>query len=226
MRVVPRDNTGAVTFYEVHAPVWQAEAASIGLTPEDAAAVADAAAAARDAFNQQYAAQQAARAATQAYENAVARLRAAGAACIAKVRVAATAAGEGGNGVYERAQLPMPASPGRLPAPGRPTNFATRLNADGALELTWACDNPSGTAGTVYEIRRRDVAATGESGPLTFVAVAGSKSFLDATVPPGTAVAEYQVTAIRSTRRGSPGRYRVTFAAGGTAAPVLGRAAA
>jgi hypothetical protein len=114
----------------------------------------------------------------------------------------------------------MPGRPGRLPAPGQPAGFASTLRVDGTLRLTWRCKNPVGAAGTLYEVRRSDrSAATGAGGwtALAFVGLAGTRSFVDDTIPAGTAAVRYQVTAVRSTRRGAPGSHVVSFAA---AAPV------
>ena len=41
--------------------------------------------------------------------------------------------------------------------------------------------------------------------------LAGEKRFDDETVPAGTPAVEYQVTAVRSTRRGQPARHLVNF---------------
>jgi hypothetical protein len=155
------------------------------------------------------------------YEHALDRLRAAGAACIAKVRVAATAAaaagaGDEGGHVYSIALLPMPARPGRVPAPGQPRGFASTLLVDGTLRLTWRCKNPVGAAGTLYEVRRSDrSAATGAWTAPAFVGLAGTKSFVDDTIPAGTAAVQYQVTAVRSTRRGAPAVHTVSFGVAG-----------
>lgn len=207
MRVVPRPDSLAVEFYAVHAPIWQAGASSIGLNPGEADEVADLAAAARDAIAAQHQAQQAARKATLDCELAVARLRSAGSACIGRIRAAAAS----DPAVYSAASLPPPATPGPIAPPGQPVAFdAQFVDNVGALRLTWRCKNPRGSAGTMYEVWRRDETAGGAGG-FRFVAIVGEKRFVDETIPAGTPAVEYQVTAVRSTRRGQPARHVVNF---------------
>ncbi|MFA6043768.1 MAG: hypothetical protein WC718_02180 [Phycisphaerales bacterium] len=65
--------------------------------------------------------------------------------------------------------------------------------------------------GTVYEVKRR-VGATGAFG---YVGSTGVKMFADDTVAAGSPSVTYEVTAIRSTQRGNPGQFTVSFGVGG-----------
>lgn len=104
-----------------------------------------------------------------------------------------------------------PATPGTLPPPGTPFDFTVSLMQSGALELKWKCNNPEGTSGTIYEVRRAG----------TFVGATGVRTFVDETLP-GTSPVMYQVTAIRSTSRGNPAQFTVTFGTGGGGFAITG----
>jgi hypothetical protein len=212
-----------VRFFANVAPRWQEEAAVLGLAEAQADEVAELAAEAAAARAAQQAALSAARAATLRYESAVARLRTAGAACVAAIR--ATAARQDDE-VYVAASIPAPARPSRLAAPGRPTRFDAELLQGGGLRVAWDCKNPAGSAGTVYEVWRNDHSAPGVGAGFKFVAVTGEKHWVDETIPAGTAAVEYQVTAVRSTRRGPVARHLVNFGGVGKLVGQAVRAAA
>jgi hypothetical protein len=111
--------------------------------------------------------------------------------------------------VYSRAHITAPAKPGRpgsAPAPGTPYRFGIRLRQIGEITLTWKCDNPDGTVGTIYQVRRQT-----DDGPLSAVGMVGEKRFIDRAVPPGTKTCTYEVTALRSTGKGSPATYMIQF---------------
>jgi hypothetical protein len=223
MTIVPETRSGKILFYETHLPVWAADPASIGVTPAAVAALGDLVAEARAARAAQRRAQDEARAATARYHEAVRRMHAAsngGAALIQTIKAFAQTSGD--DGVYPRASLPVPASPGRpgsAPAPGTPRGFAVTLRQTGAIELTWKCDNPGGTAGTIYQVKRQ--LGDGIDGePFTTVGTVGAKSFVDRTLPPGTRLCTYEVTALRSTAKGEPARYTIRLGADPGAARV------
>jgi hypothetical protein len=80
---------------------------------------------------------------------------------------------------------------------------------DGSLELKGKCSNPSGTPGTIYEVKR----SIG-GGAMEFVGTSGVKSFTDDTLT-GASPVMYQITAVRSTSRGNPAQFIVNFGMGG-----------
>jgi len=220
MTIVPETRIGKIQFYEVHVPRWAEDPASVGVTPEAVATLADLVAEAREAYNAHYQAQQAARAATATFHQKVRRMHSSlggGANLLQLIKTFAATTGD--QGVYARAWISAPSSPGRpgsAPAPGTPFGFDVQLHQYGGLKLTWKCDNPDGTAGTIYQVRRQ---LNGE-GNFTFIATVGAKSFLDETLPAGTRTCTYEVTAVRSTRRGELARYMVNFGGAGRRAPM------
>lgn len=223
MSIVPETRSGKVEFYQVHAPVWAEDPASIGLTAEDVAELQERVDEAQAALIEHQRAQEAARAATQRYHHAVRRMHSGGGipdgsptvggvcgtALLKRIKAYAQITGDAG--VYVRAQIGEPRKtgrPGSAGAPGKPYGFEVALTQMGWLELTWKCDNPDGTVGTVYQVMRAL-----EDGPSVPRAMVGEKRLLDETVPPGTRVIRYEVTAMRSTGKGESAEYVVRFGA-------------
>jgi len=101
--------------------------------------------------------------------------------------------------------------PSPLGPPGTPTAFNAKLQTPGSLELTWKCDNPRGSTGTIYRISRRLT----EDGPWVNIGQSGVKRFIDTTLPPGTVGLMYEIQATRSTCAGSPARFAVNFGVSG-----------
>lgn len=212
MSLVPQSRVGKIEFYEAHLPAWTTHAVPIGLGVPEVAALATAVANARAAYTAHVTALEAARAATQNFYDKVRHMHSApglGADMILKIRTKAQTAND--PNVYVLAQIPPPATPGVTPPPGTPSDFAVGLLQDGSLQLKWKCGNPPGTVGTIYEVKRQ----IGGEGVFAFVGASGVKSFLDDTLPGGSAPVTYQITAVRSTARGNPAQFTVNFGMGG-----------
>jgi hypothetical protein len=216
MGVVPDSRLGKIEFYEAHALAggpWAANAANIGLTSAAVTALGALTTQARAAFNAAEVARQAAKTATQNFHDKVRAMHngpGAGSDMIQSIRNWAESKND--PNVYVLAQIPPPATPGTTPPPGTPFEFRVGLLQNGALELRWKCNNPSGTQGTIYEVKRRP----GSSGAFGYVGSSGVKNFTDDTVPAGSPSVTYQITAVRSTQRGNPAQFTVNFGVGGT----------
>jgi hypothetical protein len=211
MGVVPDSRIGKIEFYEAHIAPWTSHAAAIGLTPAAVTALSTLTTQARAAFNAAEAARAAAKAATQNFYDKVRAMHSnpgAGSDMIETIKTYAQTKND--PNVYVLAQIPPPATPGITPPPGTPLDFTVSLLQNGALELKWKCNNPSGTQGTIYEVKRQ----TG-GGAFTFIGASGVKSVTDDTLPSGATPATYQVTAVRSTARGNPAQFTVNFGIGG-----------
>ena len=101
--------------------------------------------------------------------------------------------------VYNLAQVPPRAQASTLPPPGRPTDFSVELlDSTGAIQLRWKCQNPQGTSGTSYMIRRRLPTETN----FTIIGVSGERRFVDNTFVAGPDSVEYTVQAQRADRAG------------------------
>jgi hypothetical protein len=211
MGVVPDTRIGKIEFYEAHITPWTSNAAGIGLTPASVTALGTLTTAARAAYNAHLAAREAARAATDNFYDKVRAMHSnpgAGSDMIQTIKTYAETKND--PNVYVLAQIPPPAAPGTTPPPGTPFEFTVGLLQNGALELKWKCNNPSGTQGTIYEVKR-----SVNGGAFNFVGATGVKSFTDDTLPSGATPATYQVTAVRSTARGNPAQFTVNFGIGG-----------
>ncbi len=211
MGIVPDPKLEKIQFYETHIPPWTANAAAIGLDLPDIANLTTLTDTARAAYDAHAAAQTASRAATQTFYAAVSAMHSgpnAGSDMIDTIKNFAQSTDD--PNVYGLAQIPPPAPPGTVGPPGTPYAFRVALLGNGAVELTWKCDNPPAAAGTVYEIRRSD-----NNGPMTFVDTAGKRKFTDNPIPGAVGPLTYEITAIRSTLRGNPAEFNVRLGASG-----------
>ena len=205
MARLPATRSGKISFYESHVPTWEERAAEIGVSSSMIANLAALTQAARDAFLRAQEARNAAEAATQAYHTAVATMNRAGVNVLTTIRVYASTTNN--TGVLNIAKVDPRADNGPLPAPGTPIMPSTSLSQTGAVTLSWKCKNPRGSEGTVYEICRR---VDGERA-FTRVGTSGTRKYTDDAIPRGASTIVYQVTAIRSTRRGNPALFNVRF---------------
>lgn len=212
MSVVPNSRLGKIEFYESHLPAWTTNAVAIGLTTTSVSSLSTLTTAARAAYNAAETARNAAKAATQAFYEAVRAMHSnpgAGSDMIDTIRNFAESKNQ--PSVYTLAQIPPPAAPAPVGPPGTPFDFVVTLLQSGALKLRWKCNNPGNSAGTLYEIMRKTPASDG----YVFVGAAGSKTFTDETLMSGDQPAQYMITAVRSTQRGNPAQFVVSFGVGG-----------
>jgi hypothetical protein len=210
MGIVPETRLGRIEFYEAHLGPWDSNDQAIGLQPASVTNLSTLTAAARKAYEAAESAREASKAATRAYHNAVRAMHSgpgAGQDMIDQIRNFAQSSNN--PNVYVLAQIPPPATPGTTPPPGTPLDFEVRLLQTGALELRFKCVNPPGTQGTIYEVQRRIGA-----GAFAFIGASGVRSLIDETLPAGSAQVTYQVTAVRSTLRGDPALFTVSFGTG------------
>jgi hypothetical protein len=212
MSVVPKKSLEKIQWYENHIPTWETNFAAIGTTSAAVAALETKTQAARTAFDAQKVAQDAAKAATETYAQAVDQMSIVGSAILDQIRAAAKVTGPG---VYPLAQIPAPATPTPVGAPGKPTDFAVELLVNGALSLKWKCNNPAGCTNVQYMVWRK--IGTGE---FAFIGGCGSREFVDGTVPVGSAHITYQMQATRSTAVGPWAQFNVNFGTGSNTAVV------
>ena len=206
MGTFPNSRLGKVEFYESHVPIWGTAPTTIGLTVAQVTALSTATANARKAYDEQVSAHEAAKAATLNFHETVRLMHNAPGRGADMVLVIRTYAQTTNNpNVYVLAQIPPPATPGTTPPPGTPFDFAVGLLQNGALELRWKCNNPEGTSGTIYEVKRGG----------QFIGATGVRTFTDETLSSGSSPVTYQVTGVRSTSRGNPAQFTVTFGMGG-----------
>ncbi|QQS09571.1 MAG: hypothetical protein IPK69_02820 [Phycisphaerales bacterium] len=196
-RTLPKTINGLISFAKVHSETFTQHAGAIGLSPEQAARVADATAELIAKRNEQYAAMETYRAATNAMESARQDLADILGATIFMIRAHATLTGDGE--ILTTAQIP-----GRLPArrsagaPNAAHSLSARLHAaTGAITISWKSRQPRGVRSVTWIVERRVQGELGwsEWDILGLGGNRGGRSYTDATVPQGTRVAQYRVTA-------------------------------
>jgi hypothetical protein len=210
MSVLPRDIGNKILFVRAHIAPFTTNAVAIGTTAGAVTNLDTLAQAAADALAAQTAKREAAKAATSDLRVALAAMTVAFGDIVQQVHVKASTSGDV---VYGLAQLPIPATPSSKAPPGTPEALKVALEGNGGLTLTWKCNNPAGTSGTIYQIWR----ALGGSDDFKYVGGIGTKKFTDVTVPAGATRLTYQIQASRSTKSGGWATFDVRFGTtGGT----------
>ncbi len=210
-----------MSWAQTHAPVFVDNDSLIGLTEPQALLFQTAYTNAATAVQQQEAAISAAKAATTNANDKVSLLRRSATLTTRMIRTFAE--NTNNPNVYAIAQIPPPAVPGTQPAPGKPFDFGVELNtASGALTLRWKANNPPGTSGTSYLIKRK---LPGEAA-FGIVGLSGEKKFVDNTFTAGPDSVQYTVQGHRSDSVGlESDAFTINFgktAAGQATASVLG----
>jgi len=212
MPIVPPNRLEKVQFYENHLNPWGINAAAIGLTAQEVGDLATLTIAARGAYNQAEMARQESKAATAAFYEAVRDMHngpGAGSDLIKTIQTFAQSTDD--TNVYTLAEIPAPQPSSAAPPPGLPFAFSVGLLPIGALELKWKSNNPEGTSGTVYEVAR----ATSGGSTFETVGISGVRSFIDDTITSGSSPVTYQITGVRSTKRGVTAEFTVKFGVAG-----------
>jgi hypothetical protein len=208
MSILPQALNDQIIFCEAHAPVWAAAPTTIGLTAAQCTALAAATSNARSSFNKAQNAREASKAATTTLHGDVTILRGQVSDLIRQIKAYAELQANPMT-VYAAAQIPPPAAPTPMPAPGKPTDFAVVLNGDGSVTLSWASADSAASTGAFFAVMRK---LPGEGGFSGIGGASGSTSenrrpfFTDGTVPASAASqgAQYIVHGFRGTRMGEP----------------------
>jgi hypothetical protein len=206
MSVLPVNLNDQIIFCEAHAPVWTAAPTTMGLTAAQCTALTTATTNARKAFNDSQTARETSKGSTTTLHGQVTTMRNQVSDLIRQIKAFAELQSNPAT-VYAAAQIPPPAAPTPLPAPGKPTDFAVVLNADGSVSLSWASTDSSASSGAFFAVSRK------LPGQSAFVGIGGAPgstsetrrpSFTDATVPASAASqgAQYIVQGFRGTRVG------------------------
>lgn len=213
MGIVPSNRTARLAFYETHVTPWTDNATALGLTALQMNDLSVAVGNARQALTDALAAREASKAATENFYQMIAAAHKLGSGAIELIRYRAESTND--PSLWVLAQLPAPTPPSAVPPPGSPFDFRITLEQGGALGLSWKCNNPEGSVGTIYEVRRQ--AQGSGANDWSFVGASGVKNFLDTTLPSSLAATgiNYQVVGVRSTARGVPSIFNVRFGVGG-----------
>jgi hypothetical protein len=208
MSVIPEGRTESIEFCEVHAPVWAANAAGLGLSPAVCAAFTAATDEARMKYDDALKARDAAKAATASSNDSIREMKSDAATLVRTIKAFAEASANP-QAVYNLAQIPAPLPPAPLPLPGKPTNLSVTLLPTGAVQLSWDAENAAASSGAFYNIARK------LPGAANFVGIGGAPgsttqsrrmTFTDASVPTSAAAAgvQYIIQGQRGTSQGLP----------------------
>jgi hypothetical protein len=210
MGTYPRDRQEFLNWCESHQPVWEANAAAIGLTTAQTAAFKGATTTMRSRVTAQTTAKEAAKSATDAVVEQERTLRNSASDLVRAIRSFA----ENGNNpnVYTIAQIPPPQASSPVPPPGQPTDFKVELNPSGSITIKWKAKHPEGSDRVVYFVQRKLAGAAN----FALLGGTGDKFYEDDTLPSGSDGATYIVTAQRGQVSGPPSQqFTVTFGVGG-----------
>jgi hypothetical protein len=204
MNVLPDRDHETIQFCDLHQPVWAEHAERLGLDSARLELLSVQTLAAREAFQAAQAAREAAKAATITLDATLAALRATAATCVKTIKANA-ASDDSPSQVYALAQIPEPARPTPLGAPGAARTIAINLVPGGGVRLTWAAKDASRSTGAVFEVLRRTGSA---SDPLVVIGLAqggprGKFSFVDEQVPGGAGSGETTLAYMLRPRRGT-----------------------
>ncbi len=194
MSIVPQGLNDRVSFFEARAPIWAEHAAQLNLPQDKVDELEALTQAARAAYDAAEVALAQAKSATAARRRADKAMAALGGDLIKQVRLNAEMSGDAS--LFALAKLPAPRDP-RERRPVNPRNVGYTLRTDGSLELTWKGRT---IPGTMYLIDRIVRGATGDLGPTERLAATSERRFVDRTVPHGATRALYRVSAMKGGR--------------------------
>jgi len=220
--VIPERYAQAVAWCLGKLPRWTANQAVLTLTDAQLDRLDALSNAAETARRDLAAARLASRGAALRYRTSVAAMREEASHLVAQIRVAADMSEQPAL-VYEAAGIAAPKPRRPRPAPGTPRAFSTDIEpATGALTIRFDCPHPRGLRGVVYRVERAvwregDGAHEGDdsAGDFTFLTIARGRTFTDETIPAGTALVAYRVTALSATKEGAPAVHWVRLAGEG-----------
>jgi len=191
MSVTPQKLLERLEFYEQRAPVWVANAETIGLSLQQSAVVQTLVDDCRAKYDLAQEKRNEAAAATTNQTAAFEAMDTFGAQMIKIIRAFGIANDD--PGVFATAQIPTPKQP-EPRAPVNPSNLTFSLQNNGSLELAW-----DGTIvpGTTFLVDRAVSTGPGISSDYVRVATVSERRFVDRNLPAGIASATYRVVALK-----------------------------
>ncbi len=192
-KVVPDSRTDMIAWFAQRAPIWAANGAKIGLTPEQITALAGFVNTAQTTEAAAFAARAASKDATVVYHNEAEVLRDFGAGLVKTIKAYADATDN--PNVYSDASIPPPAPPAPLGPPATPTDVTASINNEGHVELNWSGSRAGGTS---FLVERTVTPVGGSTGAWTLLASVEERDFIDTAVPQGLASALYRIKAQRA----------------------------
>jgi hypothetical protein len=196
MSTYPEKPSELLMWCNAHQPIWQTNAAAIGLSSTQTANFKAAIMGYSAKANAVVAAKEAYRVAVQQADLAARVMRLTTGDTVAVIRAFADTSADP-TAVYSLAQIPQRAEPTPAGPPAQPNKVTATLDtATGNLDLKWKATNPG--SGTSYIVRRKLPGATS----FTILGTATGKKFTDTTLPAGVTGVQYTVQGTRSGETG------------------------
>ncbi len=188
---IPSGRDALIAFYKEHQPIWDTNAAALGLDPVALEPFKEAVDAAVLALGAASSARNASKLATDELNIKAEKLRPLGSSVVATIRAYAEFTGD--ENVYSIAQLSPPAPPKPAGPPTPPTNLLADPTANGHIILKWKGTTAQGQ----FFIIERSV----DGGPWVRMEPVAAKTWTDLAVPRNTNVIQYQVWGARFDKR-------------------------
>ncbi|HYD02520.1 MAG TPA: hypothetical protein VEB22_14930 [Phycisphaerales bacterium] len=188
-QAVPSDNDALLVFGNDHAPVFITNAVAIGLTVAQANAFDTANKDMQAAWIAYNKAKQGLKDAANAWKDARGDFRTLAVADCGLIKNFAERQPNPAH-IYALAQIPAPSPRTPSVPPATATDLRATLDTEtGELTVRWSATQPKSVSGVVYQVQR----VLGSAGTFATVGLTGTKSFIDASIPAGTARIQYRV---------------------------------
>lgn len=208
---IPEQAGKAIAWCKAKATRWSEHKAILQLTDEEVQKLADLTDEAEQARRELRQARDRYRSAAATSRVRTAAMRAHAGGLLARIRAVARTS-QNPRAVYSAAHVLEPDKRSPTPAPGRATRFDVRLvGQSGTLRIDFECPHPRGVRGVTYRVDRL-LWSHGASTDFEFFTTCRKRSFTDASVPPGTVIVVYKVTAQTSTKDGPVAIHMVRLA--------------
>ncbi len=195
MPEIPDSRLGKIEYFEVHAPIWNAQAIPLGLDAIETLALVNETGDARTAYDAAVAARDASKAATLDFYQKVNDMHDHGSGLLAQIRGKVDSSGN--PNLYVLAQVEPPADPTPAPPPDPATDMAGFINNVGDIDLSWKGSVSNGTFFTVWRKLPTD-------DDFIQVASLGTLQWTDSSVAAGTTFVQYIVYANRDSFISAP----------------------
>jgi hypothetical protein len=207
MAILPEPINERIQWFEQRINSWLAAPAAVGLSAAQCTALKNAIVAARVAYDAAQLARIASKNATIGQKTAVTTMTDLGSDSLRFIKAFAEAAANP-DAVYQAASVPPPAPPTPPGPPVPPTDVTADPNADGTVTIKWKGSTAYQTFFTVW---RR----VGNSTQWLQIGSVATKSFVDASVPPGSPTVTYALRAQRNTQVSAPSDEAIVNFGGG-----------
>ena len=196
--VPPKPSLDQIVWFETRLPSWTLTPVAFGTTAAAVTALTAQVLAARKALEGAQAARVASKNATMTETAAVNTMLGSGRAMVNTMKTFIQ--NSHNENLWGQSGLSPDAAPGPAAPPVAPYTMTASLDSYGDIILNWKTSQPAGLSGVTYSIRRK----LDNAGPFTLLDSVGGKTFTDETVPVGTEVVAYTITARRGSQSSAP----------------------